>query len=89
MNELLVKYRKEREQEYIQLEHEEKIDRKITIFQGIMWLSIAVWMLVFALSHYYDALSIIATFLLVLSGILLCIYTMIYVFKRKQPEVSR
>jgi peptidoglycan biosynthesis protein MviN/MurJ (putative lipid II flippase) len=83
MNNLLLRYRMEQEQEYIENEKIEIIDRRITVFQGIMFLSIAVWMLVFALSRFYNALEMIATFMLILSGVLLCVYVIISYMKNK------
>jgi hypothetical protein len=78
---LLLRYRQEQDQEYAEEKKLVLIDRKITIFQGIMWISVASWMLVFSLSRFYDALSILATYLLMLSGVLLCIYVLIIYFK--------
>jgi len=77
MNHLLQRYRQETEQEYIEQEQETKLDRKITIFQGITFLTIGIFFFVFALSQFYDVLSIIATILMVLSGFLICVYVML------------
>lgn len=88
MNELLEKYRIEQEQEYVELEKEEKLDHKITIFQGIVFLSVAAFLLVFSLSKIYDVLIISATYLGILGGVMLCIYVIISIMKNKKTEVS-
>lgn len=86
MNMLLKRYRQEQEQEYIEQEQEIKTERKIVLFQGIVFISIAIWMLVFAFSKFYDALSIIATYLLILSGTLLCVYVIIWRFSLRNGK---
>lgn len=88
MNHLLQRYRQEQEQEYVELEREEKLDWKITIFQGIVFISIAAFLLIFSLSKIYDVLSIIATYLGVLGGVLICIYVIISTLKHKEPDIT-
>lgn len=88
MNLLLKRYRQEQEQEYVELEKEEKLDRKITLFQGIVFLSVAAFLLVFSLSKIYDVLTIIATYLGVLGGVMLCIYVIISMRKPKETGVT-
>jgi hypothetical protein len=86
MNRLLERYKREQEQEYIEIEQEKKLDKKITIFQGVTFLSIGLFFFVFALSQFYDILSLIATFFMLLSGVLITVYVLIYSFKRKEPK---
>jgi archaellum biogenesis protein FlaJ (TadC family) len=78
MNSLLLEYRQKQEQEYIETEREEKLDRKITIVQGSVIISIAVFFFVFAASMYYPFLSFLASVLMVFCGILLCIYVAVH-----------
>jgi apolipoprotein N-acyltransferase len=86
MNSLLKRYRQEQEQEYVELEQEEKAEGRGYLFQMVMFLMIGMWMLVFALSQFFDVLSIIATVLLILSGVLLCFYVLMRGFKTKTMQ---
>lgn len=88
MNHLLQRYRQEQEQEYIEVLQDAKIDREITIFQGVIFISIAAFLLIFSLSKIYDVLSIIATYLGVLGGVLICIYVIISTLRHKEGNVS-
>lgn len=87
MNQLLLEYRKKKDQEYVEIKQDEETDRKITIFNGVVLISIALWMFIFALSKYYDVLSMISTFLLILSGVLLCLYVFITRIRRTEKGV--
>ena len=83
VNDLLLEYQRKQKQEYKEQMIQHEIDQKSLLFQGVVYLSIAVWMLVFALSMFFDVLAVIATILLIFNGILLCIYAFKNNIKKK------
>jgi apolipoprotein N-acyltransferase len=89
MNHLLQRYRQEQEQEYVEQDLEEKAEERGYLFQMVMFMMIGMWMLVFALSQFFDVFSIIATVMLIFCGILLCFYVIMRGFKPKlEQEVT-
>jgi uncharacterized membrane protein HdeD (DUF308 family) len=87
INELMMEYKNKRNQEYKENMIQHEIAQKSLLFQGVVYLSIAVWMLVFALSMFFDVLAVIATILLIFNGVLLCVYAFKNNLKKKEQRV--